>query len=547
MKNFGKTTDIRDIITVGYEDDNAVLYSKTQSLTDTQKSQARTNIGAGTSSFDGNYNNLSNKPTIPTKTSQLTNDSSFATTTQVEAKYTKPSAGIPKSDLATTIQNSLTAADNAVIYNSSQSLTDAQKVQARTNIGAGTSNFSGSYNDLSDKPSIPDSVTIVQTTGTSTISVMSQNAVTNGLNGKLSKTDNTNIEVIGTKKATTTLGGNQLYSPNGMIFGGTAAEAGLVTRGICGVTTPGTGGACAKENLYLNYDGNNNFNAARQVIINAGSTGNHLGSNMYQYAAPRGEIVKNWVEAKGYATSVKMNGNTIASSSGVVDIGNVATASDLAEKANLDGGNTFLGTQLFEDDIECGDAYVNSIYVDDVDNGNSPIFLRGQSGTSGQVLTSQGAGKTPQWTTPTKGTVTSVAVKMNGAVKGTVTTSGTIDLGTVVTYVGDKAQLSGGNDFYGYQTIGGDSTGDILICFEDAGVNNATIFGVFHNADGDDSGFIKIGDSNNNSVEVQLNDNAGNSGEVFTSQGQGSTPIWKSPTIKTATLSGTTLTLELGG
>lgn len=36
------------------------------------------------------------------------------------------------------------------------------------------------------------------------------------------------------------------------------------------------------------------------------------------------------------------------------------------------------------------------------------------------------------------GTVTSVAVKMNGSVKGTVTTSGTIDLGTVVTDVSGK-------------------------------------------------------------------------------------------------------------
>lgn len=44
---------------------NAVKYT-TQSLTNAQKQQARTNIGAGTSSFDGDYNNLSNKPTIPT-------------------------------------------------------------------------------------------------------------------------------------------------------------------------------------------------------------------------------------------------------------------------------------------------------------------------------------------------------------------------------------------------------------------------------------------------------------------------------------------------
>ena len=356
MKNFGKTTDIRDIITVGYEADNAVLYSTSQSLTNDQKIQARANIGAGTSNFDGDYKSLANKPTIPTKTSQLDNDSNFATTSQVEAKYTKPKGGIPKTDLATAVQNSLTAADSAVRYTISQSLTDGQKDQARKNIGAGTSSFSGSYDDLTNKPSIPAEVSIVQSTGESTSSVMSQKATTDAVNGRLSKTDNVNIEVLGTKKAITTLGGNQLYAPSGVIFGGTAAAAGLVTRGICGVTTPSAGGACAKENLYINYDGNNDFNAGRQVVLNAGTVGNHLGSNMYQYTVPRGEIVKNWVEAKGYATSVKVNGNTIASSGGVVDIGTVLTDASKfatsaqgtkADNAMPKSGGTFTGEVKF--------------------------------------------------------------------------------------------------------------------------------------------------------------------------------------------------------
>ena len=51
---------------------------------------------------------------------------------------------------------------NAVKY-TSQSLTDAQKTQARTNIGAGTSSFSGSYNDLTNKPTIPDNIVTYDT------------------------------------------------------------------------------------------------------------------------------------------------------------------------------------------------------------------------------------------------------------------------------------------------------------------------------------------------------------------------------------------------
>lgn len=54
----------------------------------------------------------------------------------------------------------------AVSTVASQGLTDAEKANARANIGAGTSNFSGSYNDLSNKPTIPSvgngAITITQ-------------------------------------------------------------------------------------------------------------------------------------------------------------------------------------------------------------------------------------------------------------------------------------------------------------------------------------------------------------------------------------------------
>ncbi len=60
-----------------------------QSLTNEQKAQARTNIGAGTSSFDGDYESLSNKPTIPTQTSQLENNSGFITNADVPTKVSQ--------------------------------------------------------------------------------------------------------------------------------------------------------------------------------------------------------------------------------------------------------------------------------------------------------------------------------------------------------------------------------------------------------------------------------------------------------------------------
>lgn len=97
---------------------------------------ARAAIGAGTSNFSGSYTDLSNKPTIPSKTSELQNDSGFLTQHQdisgkqdkatleadVAAKgftkntgtYSKPAGGIPKTDLSDSVQASLGKADTAL-------------------------------------------------------------------------------------------------------------------------------------------------------------------------------------------------------------------------------------------------------------------------------------------------------------------------------------------------------------------------------------------------------------------------------------------------
>ena len=86
----------------------AVRYDITQSLSNTEKAKARANIGAGTSNFDGRYSSLSGKPTIPTKTSELTNDSGFGT-------YSKPAGGIPESDLSFDVKTKLNARDPNII------------------------------------------------------------------------------------------------------------------------------------------------------------------------------------------------------------------------------------------------------------------------------------------------------------------------------------------------------------------------------------------------------------------------------------------------
>ena len=88
---------------------------------------------------------------------------------------------------------------------------------------------------------------------------------------------------------------NQLYFEKGAVFGGTAAAAGLVTRGICGINNSGT--TFTKDNLYINYEGDNDntYKSNRQLILQAGSAGTNYGHNVYQYAAVRGDALVDYV------------------------------------------------------------------------------------------------------------------------------------------------------------------------------------------------------------------------------------------------------------
>lgn len=81
--------------------------------------------------FDGNYASLTNKPTIPTKTSQLTNDSKFLT-------------AIPSEYVTETELNS------KGYLTEHQSLIDYVKKSELSKVAT-----SGSYNDLTNKPTIP--------------------------------------------------------------------------------------------------------------------------------------------------------------------------------------------------------------------------------------------------------------------------------------------------------------------------------------------------------------------------------------------------------
>lgn len=99
------------------------------------------------STFSGSYNDLSNKPTIPTKISDLTNDSDF-----IEKSNT---SGLVKND--GTIDTSTYLTSSALSNYVQKSSTNGLLKNDGTVDTTSYSTFSGSYNDLSNKPSIPTS------------------------------------------------------------------------------------------------------------------------------------------------------------------------------------------------------------------------------------------------------------------------------------------------------------------------------------------------------------------------------------------------------
>ena len=136
----------------------AVLHTR-QTLTEEQKQQARENIGAGTSSFNGSYDELTDKPVIPQVPQDIVKYSE-QTLTEEQKQQARENIGAGTSSFGgsydeLTNKPVIPQVPQDIVKYSQQTLTEEQKQQARENIGAGTSSFSGSYDELTDKPVIP--------------------------------------------------------------------------------------------------------------------------------------------------------------------------------------------------------------------------------------------------------------------------------------------------------------------------------------------------------------------------------------------------------
>ena len=127
--------------------------------------------GLSTVATSGSYNDLSNKPTIPSKTSDLTNDSGFLTSHN------------PVDSALSSI--STNAVQNKVINNALSGKSDTGHTHTKSEITdfptLATVATSGSYNDLSNKPTIPtvNNATLTIQKNGSTVKTFTANASSN--------------------------------------------------------------------------------------------------------------------------------------------------------------------------------------------------------------------------------------------------------------------------------------------------------------------------------------------------------------------------------
>lgn len=142
----------------------------------------------------GSYNDLSDKPTIPSQVTEAT--VSGWGFTKNTGTYSKPSTGIPKTDLASAVQTSLGKADTA--------LQEHQDISGKSDVGhthtatevSGLAKVatSGAYSDLSGKPTIP---TITDTYSATSGNGMSGKAVASAISGKANSADLKTVATTG--------------------------------------------------------------------------------------------------------------------------------------------------------------------------------------------------------------------------------------------------------------------------------------------------------------------------------------------------------------
>ena len=178
--------------------------------------------------------------------------------------------------------------------------------------------------------------------------------------------------------------------------------------------------------------------AAAAKAVDTAITANSTSTNLPTSKAVEDRInAHSGIDKVGTVTAIKINDATKNPASGVVDLGTFLTAQDISglqDKLTTEQLNA-VNSGITKTKVSTYDGYATSkqdklstAQLGAVNSGITAAKVGTYDGYANKITALEGKPGLDK-----VGTVTSVSVKMNGVSKGTVTSSGTIDLGTVIT------------------------------------------------------------------------------------------------------------------
>lgn len=476
--------------------------------------------------------------------SKIENSKDITDKGYVDEFYKKPTSGIPKSDLASAVQTSLSKADAAVpntrkVNNKALSsditlsasdvgaLPDTTVIPTKvsdltndsgftTNTGTvtsvsvkmngatkGTVTSSGtidlgtvltSHQDISDKANLTGGNTF---TGTQVLNSPGSGGYSINAAGYIKGSW---LQASATSNKGANTGKVCVFDDNGWVYYRTPKE--VIIDAECAVKYEvkktidfGNSGALyiGKFNVYdtnvtceitsttgVTYSGKLVIATQNYVIMEAtvyGDAANTVAPNFFikpsSTSDPYIEVYfkptswsKNVVHIYGSAIAAEPT-DVCTNVSSVPSTATLKPTNALNSKANLNANNVFTGTnnkfkgittgandtgtvgfEVVQGEEAGGDVLFavdeRGIQMDPDGLNNVPLIVNSSMGTAGQVLTSNGTGKTPGWTTPTKGTVTQV--KVNGSTYNP-NSAGLVDLGSVGGIINSPRNFSGGDTY----------------------------------------------------------------------------------------------------
>ena len=331
-----------------------------QGLTSTQKSNATTNLGLATVASTGAYSDLTGTPTIPTNNNQLTNGAGYIT------GYTVTEGDVTAHQAALSITESqISDLGSYITASSTDTLTNKSGNISQWTNDSGYSTFSGSYTDLTNKPTIPTNNNEL-TNGAGYITASSTDTLTNK-SGNISQWTNDSGYITGvsfaevTGKPTTISGYGITDAFDGAyssLTGTPSIPSALTDLGI----SDGTNGQV------LTTDGAGNFTFTT-VSGGGGGTGlTFVGDDSTGTLISDGETIK---IAGGTGITTAMSGDTLtitAAGGGAANTGDISfVGSTMTSPSNGDmfidaSGTGFIGLGLrkpLNEEIQDG---TNSFY-----------------------------------------------------------------------------------------------------------------------------------------------------------------------------------------